>query len=44
MGELGTGLGLIICKEFVEKNNGRIKADSTEGSGTTMTFTLNPPR
>lgn len=41
MGESGTGLGLIICKEFVEKNNGRIKASSVEGAGTTMTFTLN---
>ncbi len=41
MGESGTGLGLIICKEFIEKNNGRIKASSVEGSGTTMTFTLN---
>lgn len=41
MGETGTGLGLIICKEFVEKNNGRIKASSQEGSGTTLTFTLN---
>jgi PAS domain S-box-containing protein len=42
MGESGTGLGLIICKEFVEKNNGRIRAASSEGSGTTMTFTLYP--
>jgi signal transduction histidine kinase len=41
MGETGTGLGLIICKEFVEKNNGRIKATSQEGSGTTLSFTLN---
>lgn len=41
MGETGTGLGLIICKEFVEKNNGRIRATSSEGSGTTVTFTLN---
>jgi PAS domain S-box-containing protein len=41
MGETGTGLGLIICKEFVEKNNGRIKASSSEGAGTTLSFTLN---
>ena len=40
MGESGTGLGLIICKEFVEKNNGRIKAISQEGYGTTLSFTL----
>ena len=42
MGESGTGLGLIICKEFIEKNKGRIRARSTIGLGTTMTFTLNP--
>lgn len=40
MGESGTGLGLIICKEFVEKNNGNIKATSQEGEGTTLSFTL----
>jgi signal transduction histidine kinase len=44
MGETGTGLGLIICKEFVEKNNGRIKATSSIGAGTTMTFTLTPSK
>jgi PAS domain S-box-containing protein len=40
MGESGTGLGLIICKEFVEKNNGNIRATSQEGEGTTLSFTL----
>jgi|WetSurSiteA1Bulk_404760.scaffolds.fasta_scaffold00012_32 PAS domain S-box-containing protein len=44
MGESGTGLGLIICKEFVEKNNGRIKATSLEGAGTTLSFTLGPAK
>jgi len=39
-GESGTGLGLIICKEFVEKNNGRIRATSKEGDGTAISFTL----
>jgi len=39
-GESGTGLGLIICKEFVEKNNGRIRANSKEGDGTAISFTL----
>jgi PAS domain S-box-containing protein len=43
-GESGTGLGLIICKEFVERNNGRIKAISKEGTGTTLSFTLNPAK
>jgi len=39
-GETGTGLGLLICKEFVEKNNGRIRATSKEGEGTAICFTL----
>jgi PAS domain S-box-containing protein len=39
-GEGGTGLGLIICKEFVEKNKGKIDIDSEPGVGTTFTFTL----
>ncbi len=41
-GESGTGLGLIISKEFIEKNNGRIKATSKEGEGTVFSFTLMP--
>ncbi len=36
----GTGLGLVICKEFIDKNNGEIKASSTAGKGTEITFTL----
>lgn len=38
--EKGTGLGLILCKEFVQKNNGRIWAETEEGKGTTIRFTL----
>ncbi len=38
--EKGTGLGLILCKEFIEKNNGIISVESTEGKGTTFTITL----
>lgn len=38
--ERGTGLGLIICKELVEKNGGKIWAESQVGKGTKMIFTL----
>jgi two-component system, sensor histidine kinase and response regulator len=39
-GEKGTGLGLILCKEFVEKNGGQIWVESDVGKGTTLRFTL----
>ncbi len=38
--EKGTGLGLILCKEFVERNGGKIWMDSQAGKGTTFFFTL----
>jgi len=39
-GESGTGLGLILCKEFIEKNNGTIVAKIEIGKGSTFYFTL----
>ena len=38
--EKGTGLGLILCKEFVEKNGGAIGVESRPERGTTVWFTL----
>ena len=38
--ERGTGLGLILCKEYVAKNNGDIWVESTLGQGTKVTFSL----
>lgn len=38
--EVGTGLGLIICKALIEKNGSEIRADSRIHRGTTFTFTL----
>ncbi len=40
MNEKGTGLGLILCKEFVEKHGGKVWVDSLPGNGGNIHFTL----
>lgn len=39
-GETGSGLGLILCKEFVDKLNGTIRVESEVGQGTTFKFCI----
>jgi signal transduction histidine kinase len=39
-GEKGSGLGLVICKEFVEKHGGSIGLESVPGKGTTFYFSI----
>ena len=39
-GEKGTGLGLRLCKEFIEKHNGTIRVESIKDKGTSISFSL----
>jgi signal transduction histidine kinase len=38
--ESSTGLGLLLCKEFIEKNGGHIRAESEEGKGSVFYFSV----
>jgi signal transduction histidine kinase len=38
--EAGTGLGLMLCREFLQRNNGNMMIESEPGSGSTFSFTL----
>lgn len=43
-GEKGTGLGLVVCREFIEKNGGTLHIESIPGQGTKVAFTLPTPQ
>lgn len=40
-GEIGSGLGLIVCNDMINQNHGTLAVASEEGKGSTFTFTIN---
>ncbi|MCR6721232.1 MAG: HAMP domain-containing histidine kinase [Chitinophagaceae bacterium] len=38
--EQGTGLGLLLCREFLAKNNSQLRIETAEGKGSTFSFLL----
>ena len=40
IGEMGTGIGLFVTKQLMERNGGKVKLESEEGRGTTVSFTV----
>ena len=41
--ETGSGLGLMLCKDFLKRNGGDIYVESQPGKGSTFSFTLPSP-
>ena len=41
--ETGTGLGLMLCKDFLHRNGGQLFIESEMGKGSTISFTLPTP-
>jgi signal transduction histidine kinase len=41
--ETGTGLGLILCKDFIERNRGTLTVESALGKGSTFRITVPKP-
>ena len=39
-GEKGSGLGLLLCRDFIERNGGQLEVSSTPGKGSRFCFTL----